>query len=320
MNLFQNKKKIYALGLFLLTFVFTLQGQYDAIYSQYNKMSSFYNPAAVGQQKGLLLTAAYHQQWIGVKGAPANFHISGNSRVKFLNWEHGFGFSASGQKKGLFLQTEISGVYSFLLPLWGGCFSLAFQGTLLTSTFDGTKVYIPDGEGLSPNDPAIPLTRVGGKAFDASVGIMYSHPKFFVGFATRHLFHPKIRFKEMHYLSLPRNYILQGGVTIKSLGSAVTWYPSFLAMTDLQSYRVDVNLTIGLYEKFFAGLLFRPINAAGFNLGMRWDKVFVGYAFEMPITEIVRGNWGSHELLVSYLIPFKKKKNKGVRYKSIRLL
>ncbi len=313
-------RRLWGILLLFISVIFSMTAQYDAVFSQYNTTSSFYNPASVGQQKGLIISAAYHQQWIGIKGAPANFLLAGNARLKFFNWEHGVGITAVGQKKGLFLQTEISGTYSFLLPLWGGRFSLGLQASLFTTSFDGTKVFIPDGEGLTPNDPAIPLTKVGGKAFDSAVGISYTHPKFFIGFATRHLLNPKVRLNETHYLYLRRNFILHGGATIRPITSALSWYPSVLAMTDLQSYRVDVNLTLGLYEKFFAGVLFRPLNAAGFNLGMKWNDLFVGYAFEMPINELARGNWGSHELVLSYHISLKKRKNKGVRSKSIRLL
>lgn len=313
------RKLVLTLWLFALSFVMG-RAQYDAVFSQYTRSLSYNNPASVGAQTDLNITAAYHQQWIGITGAPANFLLSGNTEVQFLERKHGVGVTIMGQKKGLFTQSEISGAYAFFVPIGKGTLAIGLQGGLFTTSFDGTKVVIPDGEGLSPNDPAIPLTRVGGKMFDAAAGIIYRHPNFYVGFSSRHLFNPRVKLNETHYQYLRRNYILHGGTNIKPHDARVSWYPSLLVMTDLQSYRIDANVEIALDEKFFAGLMFRPVNAVGFNLGLKWSSFYFGYAFEMPITELVHGNWGSHELLMSYSIPMHKAKNKGVRAKSVRLL
>lgn len=313
----------YITGVFVL-FLLTPQlagAQYDAVFSQYSRLSPYYNPATVGGQKEwLTLTASYHQQWIGMPGAPANFILSGNTAIKFLERDHGVGITISGQKKGLFLHTQLSGAYAFLMPLWRGTLSIGVQGSFISSSFDGAGVFIPDGEGLSPNDPAIPLTRIGGKTLDASVGISYRNKNISVGIALQHLLQPEIRLNESHYFRLRRSYIVQAEYAIRPLDSQVSWHPSLFAISDLNSYRIDANLNIAYNDKFFAGVMYRVLSAAGFNLGMRWSSFFVGYAFEMPTSELVRGNWGSHELLFSYLIPMNKKKNKSARSKSVRLL
>lgn len=313
----------YSIGLLFLFVILPWQakGQYDAVFSQHTRLSSFYNPATVGGDKDWLnLTASYHQQWIGLPGAPANFLLSGHTALKFLERNHGVGITISGQKKGLFLHTQLSGAYAFLIPLWKGTLSIGLQGTFLSSTFDGTGVVIPDGEGLSPNDPAIPMTRVGGKTFDTAVGLSYRNKHFSVGIASKHLLQPQLRLGESHYFLLRRNYIVQAEYSIRPLNSRVSWHPSLLAISDLQSYRVDALLNVAYNDKFFAGVMYRVLSAAGFNLGMRWSNFYIGYAFEMPTSELIRGNWGSHELLFTYLIPMNKQKNKSARSKSVRLL
>ncbi len=321
------KKKIATLPHAVIIMVLLLsisreaKAQYDALFSHHTRLSTYYNPATVGGEKEWInLTASYHQQWIGIPGAPANFMLSGHTALNFLERYHGVGVTISGQKKGLFLHTELSGSYAFQLPIGKGTLSIGVQGTFVSSTFDGTGVVIPDGEGLTPNDPAIPMTRVGGKTFDTSVGVAYRTRNFSVGIASKHLLQPQLRFNEFHYLYLRRSYSAQVAYSIRPLDTHLSWHPSLFAISDLQSYRIDANLGVAYDDRFFAGVMYRPLNAAGFNLGMKWSSFFVGYAFEMPTSELIGGNWGSHEIVFTYLIPMNRQKNKSARSKSVRLL
>lgn len=299
---------------------FSLWAQYDAVFSQYDRAATYYNPAAAGGQEELDMTAMYHQQWVGVSGAPANITLLANTQVDFLERKHGVGLTLFTQKKGFFANTELSGQYTFLMPLFGGHLGVGLQAGLFNSSFDGTKVFLPDGEGITPNDPAIPLTRVAGKTFDTAVGLSWRNRRMYIGLASHHLLAPRVRLNEAYYLNLVRTYTLHSSYRFSSETSALAWMPSVLVVTDLQVWRIDANVQVEYAERFRAGLMFRPTNAAGFSLGMKFGSVSVGYAFEMPITQMVKANWGSHELAVSYLLPLKKNKNKEVRYKSVRLL
>lgn len=297
-----------------------LMGQYDAVFSQYDRAATFYNPAAAGGQEELDITAIYHQQWVGIPGAPANISLLANTQVDFLERKHGVGVAFLTQKKGLFVNTDLAGQYTFFLPLFKGQLGIGLQVGLFNSAFDGTKLFLPDGEGITPNDPALPLTRVSGKSFDSAVGLSWRNKRMYVGVASHHLLAPRVRLSNNYSIELKRNYTFHSSYKFSSETSLLTWTPSLLLLTDFKAWRIDANLQLEYAERFRAGVMFRPMNAAGFSLGMKFGSVAVGYAFEMPINQMAKGNWGSHELAVSYLLPLKKNKNREVRYKSVRLL
>lgn len=310
----------FCIAAFLLGYCNRLAAQYDPLFSQYRSLASYYNPAFVGEGEELLLTSVYHQQWIGVKGAPVNISLLANAPLKLGGQKVGLGISFLSQQKGLYTNTEAQAQVATGFNLWGGKFRIGLQGGLYNSRFDGTKVDIPDDDGLSPNDPAIPLTVVNGKAFDLSAGIYWTHPRAYVALATKHLTAPRIALNQNYYLRLPFSLNLITGYNIIRSHSLLSWHPSIFAITDFNSYRVDVNVDIKYGEKFEAGLMFRPLSATGIRLGMNLGKAHIGYAFEFPINELARNNWGSHELVVSYSLPMTPSKARDAMYKSIRLL
>ncbi len=171
-------------GVFLLLFAVRAlpsMAQYDAVLSQYDRAITFYNPAMAGGQEELDITTLYHQQWIGIAGAPANVVLLANTQVSFLERKHGVGMALLAQKKGLFTNTALSGQYAFIQPLLGGHLAVGVELGLFNSVFDGTKVYLPDGEGITPNDPALPLMRVTGKTFDMGVGVAWRNDRMALG-------------------------------------------------------------------------------------------------------------------------------------------
>ncbi|MDD6934314.1 MAG: PorP/SprF family type IX secretion system membrane protein [Bacteroidales bacterium] len=310
-------------GVFLLLFAVRAlpsMAQYDVVLSQYDRAITFYNPAMAGGQEELDITTLYHQQWIGIAGAPANVVLLANTQVSFLERKHGVGMALLAQKKGLFTNTALSGQYAFIQPLLGGHLAVGVELGLFNSVFDGTKVYLPDGEGITPNDPALPLMRVTGKTFDMGVGVAWRNDRMALGVSSHHLWSPRVRLNESYYLDLRRSFAFHSSYRFTSEESLFAWMPSCLVVSDLDVWRVDTQVQMEYASRFRAGLLFRWINAAGFSLGMKFGSLSLGYAFEMPITQIMKGNWGSHELAVSYLLPMKKNKNKEARHKSVRLL
>lgn len=294
--------------------------QSDAMTGLWQETTTYYNPSLTGTRGLLVVTALYRQQWIGIKGAPAHMTLFGEAPFERGKISHGVGISFVGQKKGLFTTVDAKAQYAFILSLMKGKLAAGVELGLVNSAFDGTKVFIPDGEGLSPSDPAIPTTQVSGRGFDAGVGISFTHQKFFIGIGAKHLFAPKILLGTNHYFRLSRTYNAIAGYNFSRSSSLLSWHPSCLLVTDFRAFRIDVGLTVGIAGKYFAGLMYRPNNAAGFNFRAEFGKVRIGYAFEMPISELARGNYGTHEVCLSYVMPMPKKRDKGLSKKSIRLL
>lgn len=290
------------------------------ISNQWQETKALYNSATVGTREDLYITALYRMQWIGIKGAPVDMLLLSDIPLNFLGKQHGVGITISGQKKGLFINSELKGQYDFQLSLMKGILSIGLEAGLFNSSFDGTKIFIPDDEGLSPNDPALPQQQVSGHAFDMGLGLYYTHRNLYVGLAATHLFEPKIALGTNHFIRIRRNYTLMAGYNILPSNSLLTWHPGILAVSDFQSWRIDLTLEMAFNQRYFAQVMYRWGVEAGFSVGMKFGKIRVGYAFSMPTSELARGNYGTHELVLSYAIPKTKKKDLGIKKKSIRLL
>lgn len=308
------------LAVFWLLSVGLLLAQQEPMATQWGLVQSHLNPAATGLDKELHLTALYRRQWVGIEGAPSHPMLVATAPFRLGLSTQGVGLVVSAEKKGLFTETTAMAQVGLGFRLWGGRLAFGVEAGLYNMVFDGTKVFIPEGEELNPNDPAIPLTRVGGRGFDCGAGVYYHHPRFSVGIASRHLLANRIFLENTYYIKLARTYNLMVRGKLGKKDAALQWYPSLLAVTDLVGYRVDVALDMALRERFFAGLMFRPIQAAGFQLGYKWGTVRVGYAFEMPISVLARGNWGTHELLLSYALALNPPVNRNIKQVSARLL
>lgn len=295
--------------------------QVDPLFSDYRRLQNYYNPAAIGLQKDLLLTAAYHQQWIGIEGAPANLFVSAHTEQQWGKSYHGVGLVVVAQRAGLFTRTEAQAEYAFQLR-WKGdkILSIGTGLGMINLLYDGTKAHIPDGGAMTPNDPSLPQTPVSGRNFDLSAGILWHTPRYFIGVSGRHLTVPRITLDRLYYQKVPIHINAVCGYNITPPGALLSWHPSLFASTNLTSWRVDVNLDVRLAQRWEAGLMYRPLQAAGLRLGALFGKCHVGYLFEMPTSQLARGNWGSHELVITYALPMSSHKKGANSYKSIRLL
>lgn len=289
--------------------------QGDLLLAQYARAYGYYNPAYAGMRKEVFITALHNRQWEGMPRSPKSFVVLADAPIRFFDREHGVGVRVVTETRGLFAINELMGQYAFKQKLFGGDLSVALQGGLVNTAFDGTKVELE-----TENDPAIPLTKVSGKAFDIGAGIYYRRKELYVGFSSTHLTAPAIPLNEQYILDLTRHYYLLAGYNIRSIYSLFAWHPSIFAATDGHSSRLDVTMGMSYNNRFFASLMYRPTQAVGVSLGMQLGKFYAGYAFEWPTSVLAKASWGSHELLVSYSFPLSNTKNRDAKYKSIRFL
>ena len=73
----------------LFACVLGVKAQYDANFSHYFDMPTSFNPAAVGNQSKLNVTAAYAHNFAGFEHNPRTMYLSGDLPVRFLSSFHG---------------------------------------------------------------------------------------------------------------------------------------------------------------------------------------------------------------------------------------
>ena len=263
------------------------------------------------------IAGAYAMQLAGFENNPKTMYVGADMPFYALNSYHGVGIQFMNDAIGLFTHKRFGLQYAYQPQLWGGKLSVGVQATMLSETFDGSKLDVID-----PNDRAFPTSSVNGTALDLSVGVYYKHRNWYAGISALHLNAPTVEIGEKNQIDVSSTYYLTGGYNIRLKNPFLTIHTSFLGRTDGVAYRADLSgRLIYTHEKrvMYAGLSYSPTNSVTVCIGGDVHGIRLGYSYEIYTSAINIGN-GSHELFVSYqteLNLFKKGRN---LHKSVRIL
>ena len=227
---------------------------------------------------------------------------------------------------------------------------MGIQGGYITQSFDGTKVELSDPNGEdgyhSSTDDAIPSGLVSGNSIDASFGLFYTkeQEKWFVGLSVNHLLMPNIDLDENHTFEIPRSYYFVAGYNIQLNNPLLELRPTVLLKTMemsslyldpdssmerietntlkamLRNSQVDVSVRMVYDKKFWGGLSWRYGDAIVLMLGGKFKSIEAGYAYDFPISRIIKVSTGSHELFLRYNMELDLKKKGKYKHKSVRIL
>ena len=295
----------------------TVRAQYDVAFSHYWAMEPSFNPAAIGKEAKLNVAGAYALQLAGFEHNPKTMYAAADMPFYLMNSYHGVGVQFINDAIGLFTHKRFGLQYAYQPQLWGGKLSLGVQATMLSETFDGSKLEVND-----TGDQALPTSSVNGTALDLSVGVYYKHRDWYAGLSAQHLNAPTVELGEKNQIDVSSTFYLTGGYNIRLKNPFLTIHTSFLGRTDGVAIRADVSGRLMYkHEKrvMYAGLSFSPTNSVTVCIGGNVRGVRLGYSYEIYTSAINIGN-GSHELFVGYqteLNLFKKGRN---LHKSVRIL
>jgi len=339
------KKNIFILFICLFAGFQGVKAQFDTQLSNYWATTNYFNPGSVGQSGNLELTGLYRLQWLGIENAPKSGIVLAEMPFNFAGRNHGVGASMYNDQLGLFKSTVISGQYAYMTKLWGGNLGIGIQAGYIQESFDGTGIDIPiDDEYHDPNDEAIPTTKVSGSSIDASFGIYYKGKNWYAGLSATHLLAPKLELDDNYILEIPRSYYFTAGYNIQlnnpllELRSSVllrttelsSWTvegDSLISVTEsntlkgmLKQSQIDVSLRMIYNKTFWGGISWRKGDALMILLGGKFKMLEVGYAYDFPISDIIKESSGSHELFVKYVLDMNLKKGTKSKHKSVRIL
>ena len=116
----------------LLVGVLEVRAQYDPSYSHYFDMEPSFNPAAVGKQSKLNVTAAYALDMAGFEHNPRTFQVAADMPFFLFNHRHGVGLSLQNDQIGLFTHQRLALQYALQNKLLGGTLSVGVQGGMTT--------------------------------------------------------------------------------------------------------------------------------------------------------------------------------------------
>lgn len=308
------KRLVYIFFFFLAGSIAT--GQQLPIYSQYLYNKFLINPAVAGSDGYTSLNLTAREQWVGYSGAPRTFSFSYQSRLmkhsyvlKKANTRRqvyrpksdgkvGLGGYVFSDKNGLIQRTGFQFSYSYHMWLqnstqlsWG----LAFTGYHYKINEKEINFEDPDEPWLN-ND-----LRRGIFVPDATFGVYLLNARYTLGFSVDQLFEASAKIGNFAYnnFRMSRHYYLFGSYSL-STNRYAELEPSFMLMMSEQlKPQADIGLTYIVNQAFWGGLAYRTSGAIIANLGVKYDNIFFGYAFDFTLQEIQRMTYGTHEITVA---------------------
>ena len=300
---------------FVLLLSTSLQAQIENMYSLYRFNPQILTPVQAGSTANSEMILMYRNQWVGIEGAPRNLGFSGN-----FKWgqKKGLGFTALLDEAGPVRSTLLGADFAYHVKLnenWNldggirmGMANIALNFSQIRLVNSNDNLFAGDrSTGIQPN-------------LGYGIRIAKKDDGFFFSFSQPRVLKYDFgtysgAFRDVaYYYAMAGTKIGLGGKmeTPNGLRSRVTLYPSvlFRLATDVPlSY--DVNLTANLKGKLDVGLSYRREDSYGLRLGVQaTKKIYLGYVFELPISEIRKASSQTHEMAIRFFIFDKKKEEK----------
>lgn len=301
----------------LLSVLSTAKAQYDPSFGHYFDMEPSFNPASVGKESVINVTAAYAMDMAGYENNPRTLYASADMPFYALKTYHGVGVQFMNDEIGLFTHQRLALQYAVHMKLFGGSLAVGVQIGLINENFDGSEVDLEES-----NDPAFSTTEIDGNSLDLGVGIYYSHGPWYLGFSAQHLNSPLVEMGTTNELQIDPTYYFTGGYNIRLRNPFLTIKPSVLVRTDGVAWRGDITgRLVYTHEKkmMYGGVTYSPDHSFTFMVGGSFHGLVAGYSYELYTSSIDPGN-GSHELFVGYKVDINLVKKGKNKHKSVRIL
>jgi type IX secretion system PorP/SprF family membrane protein len=305
--------------LYILIFFLTCgiaSGQQLPIYSQYLYNKYLINPAVAGSDGYTSFNLTAREQWVGYYGAPRTFSFSGQTRLlkKGLTFKSkgagrqvyrpksdgkvGLGGYVFNDMNGLIQRTGFQISYSYHLWLRHATqlsMGLAFTGYHF-------KINEKEINFENSNEPWMNNDlRRGIFVPDAIFGVYLLNAHYNVGFSADQLFQASLKVGDYAYKNykLDRHYYIMGSYYL-TLNNAIELEPSVLiAMSGQMKPQADIGMTYIYKQSFWAGMSYRTSGALIANVGVKYQNLFFGYAFDFTLQEIQRVTYGTHEITIA---------------------
>lgn len=302
---------------FILIFLFLIVklsvGQQLPLYSQYLYNKFLINPAVAGSDGYTSVSLTAREQWVGYSGAPRTFSFSMQTRKLKKSYilkqtrvkrevfrpksdgKVGLGAYVFSDKNGLIQRTGFQLAYAY--HMWIENETQLSMGLALTGYH--YKINEKEIDFEDPNEPLLNSNlRRGMFVPDATFGINLLNAKYSLGFSADQLLEASAKIGGDAYqnFKMSRQYYLFGSYDFENGPSAVI-QPSFMLMMSHQlKPQADIGVTYIYAEDFWGGLAFRTSGAIIANVGVKYENIFIGYAFDFTLQEIQRVTFGTHEV------------------------
>lgn len=296
-----KKSTIFSVWILLLhTAIAT--AQQDAQFTQYTDNMLFFNPAYAGSKNYLTVSAIHRQQWVGIKGAPMSQTISMHTPLRYESV--GLGLSVLNDRVGPINQTWLGADFSYSLKLRKSKRGQSYDGPKLSFGVKGV-VNLLNGDisqlyTIDQNDMTLANNYRNKATGNLGLGIYYRSKQFFVGASTPSLLEPTVVPTDLQFVRKRHMYISIGGYF--QVNRMVKIRPSaMIKLVENAPLAIDVSTAFIFHDKFWLGINHRITESVGVYAQFQLSKQFkAGYGFDVSVNKLVRYNFGTHEIMLSY--------------------
>jgi type IX secretion system PorP/SprF family membrane protein len=296
----------------------------DPHFSQYYANPIYTNPAFAGGSFVGRASINYRSQWPNIAGTYRTFSAAYDEHFNSLSG--GIGFMVTNDEAGVGTLRSISGnfIYSYQIILTKSLTMRAgIQAGVVQKTIDFSKLTFLDQIKAQQGvvGPTTETPENGPIIYPnfAAGAVIYS-TKFYAGFAIHNLNQPKQGFYKTTDSRIAMRYTVHGGLVIPVKKSrdpkkTTNFYPNVLFMQ--QAYTSQINLgayynqgpvVFGMYFRQSA----RTSDALIFLLGLRTQKVKIGFSYDAVLSQVKFGARQSYEVSLGFELK-KKTPKKGAR-------
>lgn len=305
----------------VLSFIFGgALAQQVPMYSQYVMNGFLINPSFAGRDGYTTVNLTVREQWVGINGAPSTYAASFQTRLLKNSYiskstsvrkklvkptkggKVGLGGYLFNDNNGIMHRTggQIDYAYHISMGTSNGYPNDLALGLALTAYNFNIKT---DGLSYDINDPYLNSYDRSVFITDFNFGASYTTSRYYVGLAMTNLLRGSLIFADTanNKRSELGNFYLTGGYKFP-INPEWTLEPSaFIKSSDMLFKSVQMDLTARMWYKdiVWGGLSYRTGDAIIALFGLKYDRFYFAYAYDIALTDIRGQSLGTHEISIA---------------------
>jgi len=264
-------------------------------FTQYQENKYMINPAVAGTTPYSPLTFGYRKLWTGINNSPTMQIM--NSHLLIAD-NMGVGAKLFNYSTGPLDKTGIEGTYAYQITINTDLtLSMGLSGQLYQFHLNKSNIVMED-----MNDDVLITGAEKVIIPDAAFGTYLYSNNYYVGLSVFQLFNRNVSLFSNGGLENKqiRHYFFTAGYKI-DINNNWAFEPSTLfKFIESGIYQADINAKTTFKETVSLSLSYRTQEAIGVAVGFNKDKMFIGYAYDILLSDIRKHSLGSHELLFIY--------------------
>lgn len=271
--------------------------QLDPLYSQSQFNQLMINPAYAGIYNHFSASFISRLQWAGLEGAPTTNTLTAQSAFK--NGSMGLGAIVVKDELGINSNLETQLIASYNIKFPEATLGMGIQGGIINYTYDLSKLTL---DYLNDERLATGLQDLMEPNF--GFGIIYRRENFYSGLSIPRLKTIEVNDGVAQSTRYYRHFYLSTGFVFEA--SRFTAYKIAVLIRHIENVETSADISLSTYldETVWAGITARGFQHFGLFVALEvGDRLKLGYSFELPSSSLIQGNYGSHEISITFDAP-----------------